>query len=507
MGRSRRRTTLRQRVFAGFVGAAVMILLVNFVAISLVRGTVLGQLDQTLSASAQVVESALAGTQPTTSATTRPATHSGTHSGTQPAPPPAPTSALGLGLLSGYPSVVRVTPAGGAPMVAGDSVGTALLDTAGPLPLGGTTLGGWRFLTIAGTQRSRITVGESLSAVQVTNGLLSSELLLSSVVTLVILVILLVWVVSLGVRPFTRIAAVARRISDGGRGERILVPARARGTEYDDVACALNAMVAGFERSLDAEEALTAQLRQFVADAGHELRTPLTSISGYTELLEHGGLPPERRRAALARVSAEAARMRRLVESLLALARAEGGALPVDGLVDLGALVADLVADHGAIEPAGSHAVRTLLTPGVLVRGNSDQLAVVIANLLSNLREHTPPATTASLTVAVLEAPDGAGDTVDGVPGGQALLRYVDDGPGVAEPEQIFVRFWQADGSRHGASSGLGMAISAAAVLTHGGTLAAHDTPGGGLTVEFRVPRAGAEPASARAVLPPTPER
>ena len=80
-------------------------------------------------------------------------------------------------------------------------------------------------------------------------------------------------------------------------------------------------MLQQIETALTESERATAQLRQFLADASHELRTPLASVRGYLQLYEKGMLDADEKERALDRVSAEALRMSRLVDELLALAR------------------------------------------------------------------------------------------------------------------------------------------------------------------------------------------
>jgi two-component system OmpR family sensor kinase len=111
--------------------------------------------------------------------------------------------------------------------------------------------------------------------------------------------------------------------------------------------------------------------------------------------------------------------------------------------------------------------------------GDRLRLHQLFANLLSNVRTHTPPGTTA--TVSVLSGHDEIAVTV------------TDDGPGVT-PEalpRLFDRFFREDESRsreHG-GSGLGLSIVAAIVRSHGGRILAGHAPGGGLTMTVVLPR------------------
>jgi two-component system OmpR family sensor kinase len=125
----------------------------------------------------------------------------------------------------------------------------------------------------------------------------------------------------------------------------------------------------------------------------------------------------------------------------------------------------------------------------VEVVGDRARLRQVFDNLLNNVRAHTPPGTAATVTV--------------GKDGDDALLSVSDDGPGMSEEQvgRAFERFYRADPSRsrlHG-GAGLGLAIVAAIVETHGGTVSAVSTHGAGSTFTARLPM-GRE---AEAVTPP----
>jgi two-component system OmpR family sensor kinase len=108
------------------------------------------------------------------------------------------------------------------------------------------------------------------------------------------------------------------------------------------------------------------------------------------------------------------------------------------------------------------------------MRADVDLLSRVFVNLLANLRAHTPEGTAATIELR----------TVDQV----ALATYSDNGPGVSDPSQVFIRFWQANTNRSGTGTGLGMAIAAAAVRAHHGDISAENSPTGGFTVRVRLP-------------------
>jgi two-component system OmpR family sensor kinase len=214
------------------------------------------------------------------------------------------------------------------------------------------------------------------------------------------------------------------------------------------------------------------QVRQFVADASHELRTPLASIRGYAEVFRRqrtdGRTPaPEDVDHMLRRVEAESMRMSVLVDDLLLLARLDAGRDLELGEVDLSVVVLDAVSDASVAGPA--HSWRVDIPPvAVLLPGDAARLHQVLANLLANVRTHTPEGTAATARLRVED--------------GSAVLEVADDGPGIpaALQPQVFERFARGDASRSRAagSTGLGLAIVAAVVAAHDGSVAVASRPG-----------------------------
>jgi two-component system OmpR family sensor kinase len=268
------------------------------------------------------------------------------------------------------------------------------------------------------------------------------------------------------------VAATATRVSElplaSGEvqlAERVPPEDTDPGTEVGQVGTALNRLLDHVEGSLAARQASETQVRQFVADASHELRTPLASIRGYAELVrrQRQEVPPDVGHA-MRRVESEALRMSELVEELLLLARLdadhEAGRELVREEVDLTALVVDAVSDAHVAGP-GHRWQLDLPDAAVLVPGDAARLRQVLANLLTNVRTHTPEGTTAMTRLRA--------------EGGWAVLQVTDDGPGVPEALRghVFERFARGDASRsrHAGSTGLGLAIVHAVVSAHGGTV------------------------------------
>ncbi|MEU8025306.1 MULTISPECIES: sensor histidine kinase [Micromonospora] len=281
-----------------------------------------------------------------------------------------------------------------------------------------------------------------------------------------------------GLRPLDRITATATAISDGDLDRRVPldgVRVADPRTEVDRLTLAVNGMLTRLQAAIAARTRSEQRLRDFAADASHELRTPLTSIRGYLQILRHDMVEPGRRAEVLARSEDEAVRMGRILDDLFYLARLDAEPQLRHDRVDLAVLARDSVADLLAAQPG--RPARLLAPTPVPVTGDEHALRQVLANLLANVRAHTPA--DAPVTVAV--EPDADGVTV----------RVTDGGPGVdaALAERAFDRFTQAEPGR-GGGSGLGLAIVAGIVAAHGGRVGIESPPGGGTEVWFALPRA-----------------
>jgi two-component system OmpR family sensor kinase len=290
-------------------------------------------------------------------------------------------------------------------------------------------------------------------------------------------------------RPLEDMVETASAIAEGDLTRR--VPAgHDPVSEIEQLRVALNSMLHQVESAFETREHSAAQLRRFVADASHELRTPLSAIRGYLQLYDKGMLrePAERTRA-LARMTAEADRMARLVEELLTLARLDQHPrLRVSG-VDLSRLVRDAADDLRAQQPRRPLTVRA--DGAMVVQGDESGLRQIVGNLLANVRVHTPADAPVRVELT-RENGDGHG------PCGIRLL-VADEGPGMSgkDAERIFDRFFRAGGGSP-AGSGLGMAIVQAVAASHGGTVRVETAPHKGLAVTVTFPsavRPGGTPA------------
>jgi signal transduction histidine kinase len=289
------------------------------------------------------------------------------------------------------------------------------------------------------------------------------------------------WFAAHVVRPIRRLEVTAGQIA---AGQFAVDVAEGGPAEVRSLARSLEHMASRLA-------ALDRERRAFLADVSHELRTPLAAVRGALEGLRSGQaatFAPDLRY--LETALHEARRMDRLIDDLLALARADAGRLelhrrPVD--------VAEEVARVAlSLEPvASSRRVSfhfDLPEVPVPVDADPDRLSQVLWNLLDNAARHTPGG--GRVTVALTSS------------AGCAVLRLQNPGPpwSPAETARLFERFERRDTE---GGAGLGLAIARTLTRAHGGDLEAQPLPEGGLAVTLRWPLAAAGAPGTGAVAPP----
>jgi heavy metal sensor kinase len=239
-----------------------------------------------------------------------------------------------------------------------------------------------------------------------------------------------------------------------------------------------------FDTMLARLEAAFVRQRQFTADASHELRTPLTAIIGQIDVALGWPGTVESYRATLQMVREQAARLTRLTNDLLLLARTDGQlvAMPTEP-IDLGSILTALGVQ---VEPL-AHAQNLLLIlrpfPSITILGNQDHLIRLFMNLLDNAIRYTPTGGQITIEATYQE--------------GQVIIQVCDTGPGIA-PEhlpRLFDRFYRVDSGRNRTQggSGLGLAIAQSIAQAHGGSISVESSVGTGSTFTVRLPAAGAD--------------
>jgi OmpR-family two-component system manganese-sensing sensor histidine kinase len=221
------------------------------------------------------------------------------------------------------------------------------------------------------------------------------------------------------------------------------------------------------------------RLREFTADASHELRGPLAALAGTSSvaLREAPELPPQTR-SRLEDIAKLSQQMRRLIDDLLILARADQSMERELYAVDIDKLVANVRARYERDGLAQKVHVVFAGPTGLEVYGNPDQIERVVANLVENAIRHSVPGG----TVTVSWSSDQH----------HLQIAVRDTGAGIAphQQERVFDRFWRGDNVRGGAGgSGLGLAIAQALARRHGGDVSLTSELGRGSIFTLSVPR------------------
>jgi two-component system OmpR family sensor kinase len=315
------------------------------------------------------------------------------------------------------------------------------------------------------------------------------------------------WLIGRGLAPLRRMAHTADLITRSG-DLAARMPDAGGQQETGRLAAAINTMLTRIQHSFSARLRSEQKVRQFAADASHELRTPLTTIRGYAELYRANALGPDELPNAMRRIEQEAERMSMLVAELLELARLDRPSSLDLSETDLTVLAKDAVADAHAVEP--DRELSTTLPGSLVVTADEPRIRQVLANLLGNVRAHTPPGTPAAVRLYT----EGSG----------AVIEVSDQGPGMSAPDaaQAFDRFHRgesaalaaatagrpAPGVHDGtkvASSGLGLSIVQAIATAHGGHADLTANPGHGTTVRLWIPRKNQDSDSERVHAAPDP--
>jgi heavy metal sensor kinase len=276
------------------------------------------------------------------------------------------------------------------------------------------------------------------------------------------------WFVSRALRPIENISATAVKISAGDLSQRINVAETE--SELGQLAAVLNSTFARLETAF-------AQQKQFASDAAHELRTPVSVILTQTQTALNRERDAASYKQTVEACQRAAQRMRKLIESLLALARFDAGQEVLKRMRfdfsktvgDCAELVQPLAAERGV-------KISVEVSP-LEITGDSERLAQVVTNLLTNAIQYNQPEGEVRVKLELQS--------------GLAVLTITDTGQGIAAEDlpRVFGRFFRGDQSRTGAgNAGLGLAISKAIVEAHGGTIEVASEENAGTTFTVRLP-------------------
>jgi heavy metal sensor kinase len=241
--------------------------------------------------------------------------------------------------------------------------------------------------------------------------------------------------------------------------------------ELGRLAQTINEMISRLEQSFS-------EVRRFTADASHELRTPLTAIRAEIEVaLGTAAVSPDQERL-LGSVLEECARLTRLTDQLLTLAREDAAARSTREPVDLSALVAGVADNLRPLAEAKGLGLHVKATEGLRARGDAARLRQVFYNLLDNAIKYTPAGGVVEVQV------EAQGGTV------VACVRDTGIGIPAEHLPHVFERFYRVDKARSRAEggTGLGLSIARSIVAAHGGRIELTSTPGQGTTCTVALP-------------------
>lgn len=277
---------------------------------------------------------------------------------------------------------------------------------------------------------------------------------------------------AIALRPIGAMRRSAQRISATNLSERLPEPGGR--DEIADLARLLNDLFGRLETSFD-------QIKRFTADASHELKTPLSLLRLSAEKLMQSPRLPESDRVQVESQIGEIARLNKLVESLLLLAKADTRSLQLERVRENPAVFLEGFREDAAAlaedQKLGfvvkeNHQGEVLFDPGMIRR--------VLLNILSNALRHTPKG--------------GAITLSSRIEGEQWEIRIDNDGKNVPEENLplIFNRFvrFENEAQSESAGNGLGLAIARSIVEAHGGTIRAENRETGGLSVIAWLPNA-----------------
>jgi signal transduction histidine kinase len=280
------------------------------------------------------------------------------------------------------------------------------------------------------------------------------------------------------VRPLKPLEEGVRQIQNDNLAYRINYQ---KTDEFRPICEAFDEMTSKLEASVAERQRDDANRRELIAGLSHDLRTPLTSIKGYIEGLETGvASTPAMQEKYIATIKSKAADMEHIIEQLFLFSKVDIDDLPLTmRRVTIAPVIRDMIE-----EITEEYAKRGLdihlaeIPPEITVTADTLYLRNVIINILENsVTYKTKSQGRIEINADVQE-------------NNMVTLRFVDDGPGVADDAlvKLFDAHYRTDPSRNKKGSGLGLAISAKIIERMGGTCNAELPSSGGLAIVISLP-------------------
>ena len=314
--------------------------------------------------------------------------------------------------------------------------------------------------------------GVSLEAFEATQGQAARELAIGGAVAVAVAGLGAYGLARMALSPVERLRRQVAALSEQDEGAGVEIPATR--DEIAALAGTMNDLLTRLQRAL-------ARQRGFVADASHELRTPFAVLRGELELAGRPGRTREELAAAVHNAAEEAARLARITDDLLLLARSDEDRLTVRlEPSDIGSLLTRSAERVGSRLTAAGLTCRVDVPAGLRADIDPDRIRQAVDNLLDNASRFAP----AGSVIVVTARAEGP----------VLEIEVADAGPGFPADflPRAFERFRRPDSgrARSDGGAGLGLAIVQAIAAAHGGSAAARNRPDGGATVRLHLPYA-----------------
>jgi len=274
-------------------------------------------------------------------------------------------------------------------------------------------------------------------------------------------------------KPLKEIRDAAKVISEGEFNKRLNIYSK---DEIGELAKSFNQMAAALEK-------LEEMRKGFIANVSHELRTPMTSIKGFIEGILDNVIPQEKHKEYLEIVRNEVARLNRLVNDLLDLAKMESGGLQIVYTnFNINELIRRCIIKLESIITEKELEVIANFDEDTLVSADIDAIERVLINLIHNAVKFTPSGGIIGVNTEV----DNDGDKV--------IVSVADSGIGIAKEDldRIWERFYKVDKSRSldTVGTGLGLSIVKNIIMEHGEKIWVESEEGKGTTFYFTLKKA-----------------
>lgn len=274
--------------------------------------------------------------------------------------------------------------------------------------------------------------------------------------------------------PIVKLSLAAHRFASGDFSIRVNSEMGKRKDEISDLAVDFDYMACRIESLLTSQ-------RTLLRDISHELRSPLSRINVALELCRMRSTGETTKY--LERIRQESEKLNELIEQILTLNRVESGMAEFKKeKIDLAHLISQVTVDADFEARSLGRAVKIVQAEQCAVAGNGALIKRAVENVVRNAVLYTVPGSTVEVSLKIVQQDNHS----------YAVVTVRDHGTGVPENEivNIFKPFYRIDESRDRriGGTGIGLSIADAAVRLHAGSIKASNVPGGGLSVEIRLP-------------------